>query len=135
MLLLWSCFPCRMCLISAESGHVLQRENPGTNTLETTGEVLRGEPAQPPAAPASSLQHLGRHRAVLILLFVVCVDFDMVSEMLLKDLDLSRVSSMVQLEPNPLVVLFFLPFPSQVIDHSMHKCVFHGSCIIKYFIL
>lgn len=68
-------------------------------------------------------------------MFVVCVDFATVSKMLLKDLDLSRVGSMVYLEPNPLVVLFFLFLFLQMVDHNRHKCVFHGSCIIKYFTL
>lgn len=49
------------------------------------------------------------------------------SKMLLKDLDLSKVSSMMHLELIPLS-LFFLLFPSQMIDHNRHECVFHGSC-------
>lgn len=56
------------------------------------------------------------------------------SKMLLKDLDLSKVSSMMHLELIPLS-LFFLLFPSQMIDHNRHECVFHGSCINKIFYL
>lgn len=67
--------------------------------------------------------------------FVVCVDFVLVPKMLLKDLDLSRVSSMMFPELNSLTVLFNAPFPSQKVNHNSHEWVFHGACIVKHFIL
>lgn len=77
----------------------------------------------------------GAEHTLIVLQFLcsLCY-FDIDSKMLLKGLDLSRVSLGTHLKLN-LLLFFSSSFsPSQMVDHNRHECVFHGSCFIKYFI-